>query len=321
MYLKNKVKNTIEKYNLINKEDKVLVAVSGGPDSISLLNILYELGYNICTAHVNHGLRENAENDEKYVIDFCEKRNIPCFIKRVKLKEIESDMTTEELGRKIRYDFFEEIIKQENCTKIATAHNANDNAETVLMNMIRGTGLSGLKGIDISRNKIVRPLLEITRTEIDEYCQKENLNPCHDESNDETIYTRNKIRLELIPYIEKNINSNIVNNINRMAEIISGEEEYIKRQVDIAYEDTLIAVEEGRTVCNLKKFNQYDDVIKKRLIIRYITKTLGNAKDIERVHIEDILKLCKNNVGGKYLTPNKYIKVAVNKGIVEYVKL
>lgn len=321
MYLQNKVKNTIEKFNLLNKEDKILVAVSGGPDSISLLNILHELGYNICTAHVNHGLRENAENDEKYVTKFCKVRNIPCFIKKVKLKEIESDMTTEELGRKIRYEFFDEIMKQENCTKIATAHNANDNAETVLMNMIRGTGLSGLKGIDISRNKIVRPLLEITRAEIEEYCHKENLKPCHDESNDETIYTRNKVRLELIPYIEKNINSNIVNNINRMAEIISGEEEYIKRQVDIAYEDTLIAEEEERTVCNLKKFNQYDNVIQKRLIIRYITKTLGNAKDIERVHIEDILKLCKNNVGGKYLTPNKYIKVAVNKGIVEYVKL
>ena len=321
MYLKNKLKNTIEKFNLLNKEDKVLVAVSGGPDSISLLNILHELGYNICTAHINHGIRENADNDERFVKEFCEIRNIPCFIKKVKLKEIKSDMTTEELGRKIRYEFFDEIMKQENCTKIATAHNANDNAETVLMNMIRGTGLSGLKGIDISRDKIIRPLLEITRAEIEEYCEKENLNPCHDESNDETIYTRNKVRLELIPYIEKNINSNIVNNINRMAEIISGEEEYIKRQVDIAYGDTLIAEEEGRTVCNLKKFNQYDNVIQKRLIIRYITKTLGNAKDIERVHIEDILKLCKNNVGGKYLTPNKYIKVAVNKGIVEYVKL
>ena len=319
--MKYKVKNTIEKYNLINENDKVLIGVSGGPDSISLLNILHELGYNICTAHINHGIRENADNDEKFVKEFCEKRNIPCFIKKVKLKEIESDMTTEELGRKIRYDFFDEIVKQENCTKIATAHNANDNAETVLMNMIRGTGLSGLKGIDILRDKIIRPLLEITRREIEEYCQSENLNPCHDESNDQTIYTRNKIRLELIPYIEKNINSNIVNNINRMAEIISSEEEYIKRQVNIAYEDTLIAEEEGRTVCNLKKFNQYDNVIQKRLIIKYITKALGNAKDIERVHIEDILKLCKNNVGGKYLTPNKYIKVAVNKGIVEYVKL
>ena len=321
MYLKNKVKNTIEKFNLLNKEDKVLVAVSGGPDSISLLNILYELGYNICTAHINHGIRKSADNDENFLKEFCETRNIPGFLNKVKLKEIESDMTTEELGRKIRYEFFDEIMKQENCTKIATAHNANDNAETVLMNMIRGTGLSGLKGIDISRDKIVRPLLEITRSEIEEYCQSENLNPCHDESNDETIYTRNKIRLELIPYIENNINSNIVNNINRMAEIIFGEEEYIKRQVNIAYEDTLIAEEEGRNVCNLKKFNQYDEVIQKRLIIRYITETLGNAKDIERVHIEDILKLCKNNVGGKYLTPNKYIKVAVNKGIVEYVKL
>ena len=319
--MKNKVKSTIEKYNLINKEDKVLVGVSGGPDSISLLNILHELGYNICTAHINHGLRENAENDEKYVVEFCEKRNIPCFVKRVKLNEIESDMTTEELGRKIRYDFFKEIMEQENCTKIATAHNANDNAETVLMNMIRGTGLSGLKGIEISREDIIRPILEINRVEIEAYCESEKLNPCHDESNDEAIYTRNKIRLELIPYIEKNINSNIVNNINRMSEIILEEEEFLNKQVNKAYEDSLIAEEDGRTVCNLKKFNSFESVIQKRLIIKYITKTLGNAKDIEKVHIEDILKLCKNNVGGKYLTPNKYIKVSVNKGIVEYIKL
>ena len=319
--MKNKVKSTIEKYNLINKEDKVLVGVSGGPDSISLLNILYELGYNICTAHINHGLRENAGNDEKYVVEFCEKRNIPCFVKRVKLNEIESDMTTEELGRKVRYDFFNEIMEKENCTKIATAHNANDNAETVLMNMIRGTGLSGLKGIEILRENIIRPILEITRAEIEAYCESENLNACHDESNDETIYTRNKIRLELIPYIEKNINSNIVNNINRMSEIILEEEEFLNKQANKAYEDSLIAEEDGRTVCNLKKFNSFESVIQKRLIIKYITKTLGNAKDIEKVHIEDILKLCKNNVGGKYLTPNKYIKVSVNKGIVEYIKL
>ena len=189
------------------------------------------------------------------------------------------------------------------------------------MNMIRGTGLSGLKGIEISREDIIRPILEINRVEIEAYCESEKLNPCHDESNDEAIYTRNKIRLELIPYIEKNINSNIVNNINRMSEIILEEEEFLNKQVNKAYEDSLIAEEDGRTVCNLKKFNSFESVIQKRLIIKYITKTLGNAKDIEKVHIEDILKLCKNNVGGKYLTPNKYIKVSVNKGIVEYIKL
>ncbi len=316
-----KVKSIIKKYNLINEEDKVLIGVSGGPDSITLLNTLYKLGYNICTAHINHGIRENADNDEKFVREFCEERNIPCFVKRVKLKEIESDMTLEELGRKIRYDFFDEIMKQENCTKIATAHNANDNAETVLMNIVRGTGMSGLKGIEISRKNIIRPLLEVTRKEIEEYCEKENLNPCHDESNDEAIYTRNKIRLELIPYIENNINSNVVNNINRMSEIISDEEEYINKQVDISYKDCLIAEEDERVVCNLKKFNELENTIQKRLIIRFIGKVLGNVKDIERVHIQDILKLCKNNVGGKFLTPNKNIKVAVNKGIVEYVKL
>lgn len=316
-----KVKSIIKKYNLINEEDKVLIGVSGGPDSITLLNTLYKLGYNICTAHINHGIRENADNDEKFVREFCEERNIPCFVKRVKLKEIESDMTLEELGRKIRYDFFDEIIKQENCTKIATAHNANDNAETVLMNIVRGTGMSGLKGIEISRGNIIRPLLEVTRKEIEEYCEKENLNPCHDESNDEAIYTRNKIRLELIPYIENNINSNVVNNINRMSEIISDEEEYINKQVDISYKDCLITEEDERVVCNLKKFNELENTIQKRLIIRFIGKVLGNVKDIERVHIQDILKLCKNNVGGKFLTPNKNIKVAVNKGIVEYVKL
>lgn len=316
-----KIKSIIKKYDLINEEDKVLIGVSGGPDSITLLNTLYKLGYNICTAHINHGIRENADNDEKFVREFCEERSIPCFVKKVKLKELESDMTLEELGRKIRYDFFDEIMKQENCTKIATAHNANDNAETVLMNIIRGSGMSGLKGIEISRGNIIRPLLEVTRREIEEYCEKENLNPCHDESNDEAIYTRNKVRLELIPYIENNINSNVVNNINRMSEIISDEEEYINNQVDISYEECLIAEEDGRVVCSLKRFNELETTIQKRLIIRFIGKVLGNVKDIERVHIQDILKLCKNNVGGKFLTPNKNIKVAVNKGIVEYVKL
>lgn len=317
----DKVKKTIEKFNLISKEDKILVGVSGGPDSISLLNILYQLGYNICTAHINHGIRETADNDEEFVKKFCEKRNIHCFVKRVKLKEMASGMTLEEVGRKVRYDFFYEIMNQENCTKIATAHNANDNAETVIMNIIRGSGMSGLKGIDAKRNNIIRPLIEITRREIEEYCESENLNPCHDETNDEAVYTRNKVRLELVPYIEKNINSNVINNINRMSEIISSEEEFINMQVDSAYKECILKEYEGKVVCNLKVFNKLDSVIKRRLIIKFIIKTLGNAKDIERVHIEDILKLCDNNVGGKFLTPNKNIKVTVNKGKVEYEKI
>ncbi len=316
-----KVKNTIKKYNLIDNEDKIVVGVSGGPDSISLLNILHELGYNLCVAHINHGLRDNAKIDEEYVKDFCNKKNIPCFIKKVDLKKNLSGMTIEEAGRKIRYDFFNEIMERENCNKIATAHNSNDNAETVLMNIIRGTGLSGLKGIEPIRGKIIRPLIECDRKEIEKYCIENNLSPRHDESNDEVLYTRNKIRLQLIPYIEKNINSNVINNINRMSSIISEEETFISNQVDYAYKACILKEYDNKLVCNLKVFNKLDNVIKKRLIIKFIIKVLGNAKDIEKVHIEDILKLCTNNVGKKYLMPNKYLKVSVDKGKVEYMKI
>lgn len=315
-----KVKKTIQKYDLLGKEDKVLIAVSGGPDSMALLHILHEFGYNIIVAHVNHGLRENATNDEKFVKDFCDMRKIPCFIKRVRLKEVASHMSTEELGRKVRYEFFHEIAEKEKCTKIATAHNANDNAETVIMNMIRGSGMLGLTGIGVKRENIIRPLIEVTRKEIEAYCEKEELSPCHDESNDEKIYTRNKVRLELLPYIEKNINSNVIMNLNRMSEILTGEEEFIEKIVEESYQQCVMEESFGKVVCNLKKFNTLDSVIRKRIIVKCIIKTLGNAKDIERIHIEDILKLCENNVGGKYLTPNKNIKVSVRKGIVEYLR-
>ncbi|MBQ9267465.1 MAG: tRNA lysidine(34) synthetase TilS [Clostridia bacterium] len=139
--MKNKVLNTINKYNLIEEDDKVLVGVSGGPDSMALLHVLKELGYSLCVAHINHGLRENALLEEQYVAEYCAENHIPFFVKRVKLKEIASGMTIEEAGRKVRYDFFYEVMQQENCTKIATAHNSNDNAETVIMNMVRGSGL------------------------------------------------------------------------------------------------------------------------------------------------------------------------------------
>lgn len=317
----NKVKNTIEKYNLIDINDKIVVAVSGGPDSISLLNILHELKYNICVAHINHGLRENANIDEEFVKKFCSDRKIPCFIKKVNLKEIQNGMTLEEAGRKIRYDFFYEVMEKEKCNKIATAHNSNDNAETVIMNIIRGTGISGLKGIEPIRGNIIRPLIEITRKEIEDYCIENSLNPRHDESNDEPLYTRNKIRLNVIPYIEKNINSNIVNNINRLSEIVQEEEEFINNETVKSYNNIMISEDDNKIILNLKKFNELNVVLRKRLIKKSIINLLGNAKDIEKVHINDIIKLCEKNIGGKFLMPNKNIKITVIKGRIEYERI
>ena len=317
----NKIRKTIEKYNLINEDDKILIGVSGGPDSMCLLNALQKLGYNICVAHINHGLRENAKLEEEYVRQYCQENNVPFFVKHVNIKENLNGMSVEEAGRKARYEFFYEVCEKEKCSKIATAHTSNDNAETVIMNMIRGSGIKGLRGIEPIRDDIIRPLIEITRDEIEKYCDETHLEPKHDESNDELLYTRNKVRLELIPYIEKNINTNVLNNINRMSSIVSEEENYIERQVQEAYDKCIVNFCDGLLVCNLKLFNKQDIVIRKRLVLKFIIKTLGNAKDIEKVHVDDIVKLCENNVGGKYLTPKKHIKISVNKGKIQFEKI
>lgn len=326
--MKKIVKQTIQKYNLIKEKEKIVVGVSGGPDSLSLLHVLYELGYDVYVAHINHGLRETANDDEEFVKFFCQVRNIPCFVKHIQLKEaLKQDatlkgMSLEEAGREIRYRFFREVAEENHCQKIATAHHANDNVETVLMNLIRGSGLSGLKGIEPQRDEIIRPLIEVPREMIEVYCTENHLEPRRDETNDETIYTRNKIRLELIPYLEKNINSNVLQNITRMSEIIREEEHFISGQVEESYQKVLKREVPGQEVlCDLKLFNSLDIALKRRIILKSIIKVLGNAKDIEKVHVDDIVKLCKNNVGGKFLTPNKMMKVSILRGKVKFEKI
>ena len=197
---------TIEKYNLIQNGDKIVIGVSGGPDSICLLHILNSLKekYNLqlFVAHINHQIRENAKIDEQYVSQFCKKIDVPLFVLHTDVLNIakQEKISTEEAGRNERYKFFDEILKKTKSNKIAIAHNSNDKAETVIMNILRGSGISGLKGIEPKRdNKYIRPLIETTREEIEKYCKDNNLETRHDESNDENLYNRNKIRNIVIP--------------------------------------------------------------------------------------------------------------------------
>lgn len=318
--LEKKVKKTIEDYQLMQAEEMVLVAVSGGPDSLALLQILMHLHYAVCVAHVNHGLRKEANFEEKFVREFCEEKHIPCFVKRLDLAE-HKGLSLEEAGRAERYAFFEEVAKQQGCSKIATAHHLNDQVETVLMNLFRGSGLSGLKGMEKKRGNVIHPLLEVTREEIETYCQVQGLTPRRDESNEEAIYTRNKIRLELIPYLEKEINSNVVQNVARMAQIVSEEERFLLDVTDRSYNEIVLEESEFFVTLDVKQFNQLDVVIRKRIILKSIIKVLGNAKDIEKVHVDDMVKLCKNNRGGKFLTPKKSLKVSVLHGRVKFERL
>ncbi len=324
MNLQEKVLDTITKNNLIQKKDSIVIGVSGGPDSMTLLNVLFELKkqlqIDICVAHVNHMIRKEAKQEEEYVQNFCKKIGVKCYTKNVdvKSKAQEFKMSTETIGRNARYEFFEEIAKKVNANKVATAHTANDNAETVLMNLMRGSGISGLKGIEIKRNeKFIRPLLECTRKEIEDYCKEKNLQPKYDKTNMENIYTRNKIRNKLIPYIEKEFNPNIIETLNRMSSIVQKEEQYFIELIENVFKETKIDQKDEKQksiTLNLKKFNNLDNVIKSRLILYTINKLFDTTQGIEKIHIEDIIKLCQNNVGNKYLTPNKNLKVFVKKG-------
>lgn len=314
--------NTVRKYNLIQNDDVIVVGVSGGPDSMCLLDNLIALKETlkikeIVVAHLNHQIREEAEEETLYVKEYCKNHEISCFVKYAKILEIskEEKIGTEEAGRKERYKFFEEVASKVNANKIAIAHNLNDNVETVLMHLIRGSGISGLCGIMPYREgKIIRPLIKCERTQIEKYCEENKLYPKFDKSNNDNTYTRNKLRNELIPYIKKNINPNIIETIDRLSELVTDEENYMNDVTANAYQEILIEEKDKTIVLNLKKFNELEQVIKSRTILLTVQKLFGTTKHIEKKHIDDIIKLCENNIGNKYLTPNKNTKIVVNHG-------
>ncbi len=316
--MKDKVLRTIQKYKLIDNKDKLVVAVSGGTDSICMLDILNHLKKEKCfaiiVAHLNHMLRKEADKDEQYVRDYCEKNEIEFYAKSIDVKKLANTnkIGTEEAGRLARYEFFDEVLKKTKSTKIAIAHNKNDKVETVLMHVLRGSGIEGLRGIEPKRGNIIRPLIECERTQIEKYCKENQLNPRMDKTNLENIYNRNKIRNIVIPYIQEEFNPNIVQTIDRLSDIVTLEDEYMQKQTQKVYHELVIAEKQKEIVMDLKGFNLQETVIKSRLI-RYIIKRLfGNVASIEKVHIDDVVKLCNNNIGNKYLMPNKNVKILVN---------
>ncbi len=323
--LEEKVRKTIREYNLIEKNDSIVVGVSGGPDSMTLLSILLKLkeefNLKIYVAHVNHMLRENAIKDEEYVKEFCEKNNIEIFIKKANISEIaqKEKIGLEEAGRNVRYNFFEEVLKKTESNKIAIAHNLNDKVETIIMNTLRGSGVSGLKGIEAKRKKYIRPLIEIERYEIEKYCIENKINPRHDESNDDNTYTRNKIRNIVIPYIKNEFNPNIIKTLNRLSEIIKEEDEYVQSETEKIFKEILLTDEKNKIEFDPRKFNEQEKVIQKKLILLAIKKVKGSTQGIEKVNIDDIIKLCNNNIGNKLIRPIKQLEIGIkNKRI--YIK-
>lgn len=294
--------NTIEKYNLIEFNDHIILGVSGGADSVSLFYILQNLKtkYNLklTVVHINHGIRgRDAYNDQEYVSSLCNKYNTPIEIFEYNIKkEAEKTGTTEEeAGRIIRYKAFYTVLKKYNADKIAVAHNMNDNAETILMRLFRGTGLKGLCGINAKRENIIRPLIECTRFQIENYCKENNINYKTDYTNNIDIYTRNKIRLKLIPWIEGNFNKNIIGTLSKTSSLIYEEDQYLNKISHQAFKDCI--VDNSNTSIDINKLNLYDDVIKRR-IIRYACSQYNiDLHDISYKHVDMILNLLNNKTG------------------------
>lgn len=328
--MKEKVLETIKKYNLIENGDKLVLGVSGGPDSISMLNILNDIRndknlhmeFDIIIAHVNHMIRKEAKEDEKFVEEFCKKIGVPFYSKSIDIQKIANNnkIGTEEAGRNVRYEFFDEILKKTNSNKIVIAHNKNDKVETMIMNMLRGSGIAGLKGIEpIKNNKYIRPLIECERFEIEQYCKESNIDARIDRTNFENIYTRNKIRNVVIPYIKQEFNPNIIQTMDRLSELVKEADEYLENTVKNKYKELIIEEKEKEFVMDLKGFNKQEKVIKSRLLLYTISRLLGSTNGIEKIHIEDVIKLCENNIGNKYLTPNKNIKVLVKNHKIYFI--
>lgn len=306
-----KVEKTIERENLIDYGDHVLVALSGGYDSVCLVHILYRLkekyGLKLTAVHLNHRLRGlDSHKDAMYVSKLCESIGIRSFIKAVDVDSYcrENKMSIEEGARKLRYEIFEDLRNKIGANKIAIAHNQNDNVETVLMRIMRGSTISGLSGIAYRRGHyIIRPILDISRKEIENYCYENSLNPVTDKTNLEPIYTRNKIRLELIPYIEENFNDNFINVMERMRKSFKEDGDYLSLVANTSYERLKIEKNKALNKISLevKKMNKLHSAIKSRVIIDAIRDVLGNSKGIDSVHIKSIMDLTNDGKSGKVL--------------------
>ncbi len=300
--------------SLFNSGDIVAVALSGGKDSMCLLNLLLEnaqkLGITVKAVNIDHSIRKiESENDSKFVKTYCQSLNVPLFFKKVDAINYskQNGYSLEQGARELRYLVFKEAIESGFCTKIATAHHANDNFETVLFNMFRGSGVQGLTGIKAISNGVVRPLINATRNEIDEYVLKHSIPFVEDSTNLNADYTRNYIRLNIVPKILEKFNG-AIDSVSRLTKTLQEEDEFLN---DLA--KNVIAMREG----NFCLPTTLQSVIFKRATL-LVLKELGITKDYEKAHIDGVFSLLNLKNGSQISLPNGIICVREYDSVVFY---
>lgn len=270
MSLFERVANRNKKESLVENGDRIVVGFSGGPDSVFLVEMLLKLrekiDFDIVLVHINHLLRgEEAQRDEDFSINYGKSKGLKVFARKINITSLgkEKGLSLEEAGREARYSFYKEVLEKSNSNKIALAHNKDDQIETFMFRLTRGTGLSGLEGIATKRDRYIRPISEIYKSEIVNYLDENNISYCIDSTNLENEFTRNSIRIDLIPFIEKRYNPKFKDKIFSLIEEIRDINIFIEKEIEqFSYDETI----------NIKSILKFPKSIRGKILSKYLYK-------------------------------------------------
>ncbi len=293
------------KFSLLHRGDAVVAACSGGPDSLALLDILaklrreYELRIVVC--YVHHGIRRAADGEAAFVeteackrdcVFVCRHADVPALSRKKRL-------SLETAGREERYRLLREEKERCGAVSIAVAHHSDDQAETVLLHLLRGSGLAGLRGMKPRSGDVIRPLLGVSRRDIEDYIAANGLTPCHDESNDSPEFTRNRIRLELLPYL-KTYNPAIAGELNRLARIAGDEDEYMSRIAADVYAEKAFPCQNAGMAVGKKEFLALPAALQRRIVRRLCRDATGSERDVPFLYVEAVRELAGKGRGKEF---------------------
>ena len=303
------VESYMEQHHMIEEGDIIVAGVSGGADSVCLFSILKEYctkkGAALVVVHMNHGIRKEASEDASFVEELCKVSGVEyhLFCEDIPVYARERGIGTEEAGRMARYEAFEKIRASFGVrAKIAVAHNRNDQAETMLFHLFRGSGVAGLSGIMPVRGHIIRPLLCVERKEIENYLTQKGIKWCIDSTNEENTYTRNKLRNVVFPYVEKEICEQSIHHVARAAEEMAQVRSFLE-EFTMEAEKTVLKKESGKVSICQKEFLKQHEVIRKQLLLQALSYLVPSRKDFTALHVRDILSLCEKHSGKQIQLP------------------
>ncbi len=324
-----KIKQTLADHKMVAAGDILLLGISGGPDSVALLRALFELkqefGIELVIAHLNHGTRgEESDRDAGFVKDLGETLQIKTLIEKMDVASHQAAFKTsfQETARLLRLDFFQRAMSQVVASKIALGHTSDDQVETVLINLLRGSGLQGVGGMSPVRLPYIRPLFHCSRSEIIEFLKEKKIPYCKDASNDKTDYLRNRIRLELIPFLQEKYNPRIKENLFDASGIFRADNDYLKTLEDHEFERAVLNSGLSETLhMDIPYFLGLPLALKRRLVRKAIQSIKGDLRRISFFHIQEALDLFEKAQQGKRITLPGYLEILCLGDRVEFKRI